>query len=185
MLAVVVLAVAVTGALRYNEQRAAAADKARFLQADRDVARIADDIIAAVGQPQKITTERSCSRPSVKFEEAPLFCSTDRSIYFGVSSINEANEIHEKSSRVLGESKLVNFGVNELGREQYDRSSDYKIAKLDFKSAEMNMQCSLSSVYYFSDLPPFDYPQIGESEFSVSVTASCSDVAEAEHFPVR
>jgi len=173
--------------LQIRTDRTIAADKARFAQAEKDIYDISAEIVATVGEPVKVTKDKSCSRPNLKFEDGPLSCAVSIISYHGIDSVSEAtNRFKDISSTIqngwtLSETEVSN---NISGNRKYEfeelvldyeplRDSQQIFEKYD--SHIKSMRCVSSYNLYPSGLPPYgNYFKNTNTTLALAHSIGCS-----------
>ena len=183
--------------LRYQHDQAIAAERIRFEQADKDVQKVAQAIIAATGQPYKIQENKSCSRPSTKFEEAILFCNTSRTLFYSVRDVGAVVSLHEKinsSIKNIWQIKEIEVSDNisslkefrALDLANYDKLTSHQLINSKYFNDRAKIDCSASSLFYWTSVPPFEEYDLGQDvPYALSMDVSCGDKASMPYFPLR
>lgn len=177
-----------------RNQRAIAADRTRFEQADQDLQRLSDEIIK-VTNPEKHTYIKSCQYLHREFADKPLVCQINFTVLYALSDANSANLETVKYRNKLKQDKNILYG----GIESYPRTSipsenrfgplqpsdNYELMSelIDLKNASLH--CSLSHMVYLSSNPPeFSDIYVTAGRYSLSTVISCRDGAKQQYYPL-
>jgi hypothetical protein len=168
-----------------QKEKAIAADRLRFEQADKDVKEVADAIVAAVGQPLKTSESKSCSRRSTKWEKAPLSCITSKYIFFEVSDSSNATVQLSKIKPIvsmiwqLEHSQYTNnLNGDQLFKglpvSQYDSLTSHQTITYVYHNNLADIECSVSNAFYMSSKPPYnEYAVNSRTDLALAIGIKC------------
>lgn len=177
-----------------QKTRAIEADRARFEQVDKDVQSVIGEIIAQIGQPLSERHDKSCSRPSAKWEDVPLSCKIDYALFYEVENTSEANklysaikEIRESSwSRINATTSQNTDVTDKFINFNFSGTADYQSLTNSYFSQNASMNCDISSFFYLASNPPFDDLLVSNSStYLLGLIVDCRDVARAQFYPLR
>lgn len=195
LLILLILALAIGGTLyglRVKHDHAIAADKARFAQAEKEVAELSRSIISTVGEPLKTTHKNFCSRPNLKFEKGPLSCDVDSTLFYKVVNEGGANEIYKQVSTVVTQKWSEIASVNTKQATSFtslnpaDDTSKYQQILKKYETNDFSYGCRVNYVLYQGSKPPYlNYPLSETSEYVLAVKTGCGDMALAQFYPLN
>ncbi len=166
-------------------------DKARFVQAEADIAELTKQITDSVGTPLKTQTEKFCSRPNLKFKEGQLSCNVESIVYNAIENEQEATAYHSKISTLVQQkwhrddiSYSLNMGFEHnymvIPSDNYLFNRDYQRITELFTNDRSNLKCSSTSTYYKSTSPPSsDYLVINNLAATMMIRIDCSDLTKS------
>ncbi|HEX8182917.1 MAG TPA: hypothetical protein VF575_04945 [Candidatus Saccharimonadales bacterium] len=175
-----------------HREKAVAADKARFAQAEQDISRISQNIITTLGEPLRVDNSKFCSKPRMKYETGPLSCNVSQTIFYPANNPQDANTIMSNSS-VLLDSKWTRVQSSIGGeRKQFSTSDTVSNPMLNYQkiiqkyyNENVNIACDIVYGFYMASLPPDPaFAVKSNSDYSVVLNLSCNDKAEAEYYPL-
>lgn len=182
---------------KYQNEKAAAVERARFVQADKDVQKITDAITSVLNEPIQASADRYCGRRSTKYEQAPLVCRTIITAFYITPDIQTANSLVGKVERTVDdywrvEALTASSNLNgsrtfrEFDKESYDPLTGFQSLSGKYKNELADMECGLSSILYKSNSPPFSSYLMNElSPYTLAISVSCSDKSKVEAYTVR
>ena len=182
--------------LQIRNERALAADKARFVQAEKDVEELSGQIVSVVGEPLKMSEKKFCSRPSVKIGDSPLSCDITKDLFYGVQDEAQATKIYKDVGAVLQKKwqfqearstdnlrDTKQFSPIDTNSYIYDLNQQRVFE--DYKN-ENKVDCSGVYTYYKAAEPPFnEYAQTSQFPFIIAVDISCGDYSKAAYYPIN
>lgn len=175
--------------LAYQNKNAIEADRMRFVQADKDVQKISNDIVAAAGQPHKKTESKSCGRPSTKYEEGPLYCSSERTLVYFVGNEISATTIYNTAStqikkRLQYRSVNTSNNLQTLKFEPYEKYIEQKIYE-KYETLKFAMSCYVT--YRYDSV--LSLPTINQHKFInnliLEISLNCKDVARSHYYELK
>ena len=187
--------IGLTAATIYTtQQRALAADKARFVQAEKDVDDISARIIAATGQPLKVDKRKYCSRPNLKFEEGRLSCYIIKDFFYGVASHVGASVLQVKIKSIASEKwKYSHSNYSDFSSRlnllfTKTETTEPKSLKLieTYRATESKMDCSVIYNVYDKKSSLQNKSIVTTSEeFIVASSLLCSDYTKQASYTLK
>lgn len=195
----VVLGAAIIGTViwHYENNRAIAADRARFVQADKDVKTIAAAIKSAV-PPEKESISEECTHQSREFETEPTVCRTVSESFYGVNNVNQVNDTFYRYNVALKSRqdlfKFKDVTETPMGTEQTSNPSFVQVPSPGksevvseiYTDNASGLSCSLVHELYNSDSPPDYYSQYSSkiNKLTLITSFDCGGSAKVAHYPL-
>lgn len=182
--------------LQYQEKRTIAADKIRFAQAERDIAEISTEIQKVTKKPIKVENRKSCTRPSVKIEEAQLSCTASADLFYEITDEMEASNLRQMLRAMLSqeiaylqEKSTSSSGIEErfekIDTAQYQKLTGYGHINDKYINTSSRMDCSLNYILYKASAPPYsDYVYDDKKELILLASADCNDKSSVLVYPM-
>jgi hypothetical protein len=183
--------IGLTAATIYTtQQRALAADKARFVQAEKDVDDISARIIAATGQPLKVDKRKYCSRPNLKFEEGQLSCDIEIIHFYAVADHTQASGLRGIIEKI---SPINTSTQSDANKKQFTRDViEYSANNLNYQkfilsfNTTKNFPCKQVEALFRSQYPPYpEYDIQTDSPYIFASRTSCSKSSSDTYYPMR
>jgi hypothetical protein len=185
-----VASIAAPRIIKYQNEKTIAADRLRFAQAEKDVQKVSEAIVAAAGQPFHTISDKSCFEPSTKFEERLISCSVYKELYYPITSPENAGNISEiLSSKIQSywprENIRTSPGIEEFQFKPANNGSDQKVFEV-YKNQLVNMTCRVTYALYGSnDSGSTDAISSSTDPYTLRVSLSCGDSAKSLIYPLR
>lgn len=166
--------------LQYQKDQAIAADRARFEQADKDIADIRLSLIKNTN-PFLSNQLRQCDKASGKIEFKPITCMVTAQFSYGVSTLEEADTIIASVVAHI-KNEGSSFRVQENILEDLSTENTYS-QDLAIKYNADNLACNLSFEFFDSQHLPSYYSSIKTNKAgSLIALFSCKGEARHLHF---
>jgi len=184
---ITLLVVMIGGIVAYR-QYSIWADKQRFEQAQASIDALYSDIVANVGQPDKVEKGQTCGYASRKYERGPLSCGDYLYFVYGVANNNQANERFQGIKQAILQNQST-FNVtfsNETSVVPFNTLRDNRDREeigMDITETKSNIACTLRALYASKDSNGHVLTTDVQTE-NMSVAIGCSDDAKVEHYPI-
>ncbi len=179
------------------QTQAIAADKARFVQAEKDVAEVSRAIIAATGAPLKVESTKTCVRPHMKFNNGPLSCDVDQSLFYEVQDPNVANgrfmsvsqivrsKMFHKSTTYPSEARKGSEPLESSPTNEQTTREDYQKIIETYQDDKADISCHAVYEFYNSASPPYpEYEVQTKSTYLLGISVNCGDSAKSQYYPM-
>lgn len=174
-----------------HDQRAVAADRARFQLADKDMrtlsSRVSEDFL-----PIQKHESHVCDRISNEFEQKPIFCSMSFVDVYKVPDYVYANTLTKGIEQEIKQDSTFDFagqgqknigGQNEGPFVPLKTPEDNETVSTLYTHANTGIHCQSSYQFFPLENPPESYKHFITGEgLSVIWTYSCGGVAKASYF---
>ena len=158
-------------------------DKQRFLQAEKEIEKVAEQIQAKIGPANQVKKDNYCRYASRKFERGPRSCVVQLHFLYENHSLEEINGLLDGASSIFGTKPYDDIGRNTTGK--FVPIDDQNRGEQDLSQELSDISGLGCGVQYFYPAKA-SYQATFDSNYqnSLKITAWCSDGAKAEHFPV-
>lgn len=175
---------------RYENNKAIAADRARFEQTAQDVQTIANSLKKA-SPPESVSLHKNCTYQSREWSQKPVVCDVVYKAVYGVNSLAEANVILGSQYNILqSRNELSKFGKqsfdNKTGFTSYpENENEYSLGEA-YKNISTGLDCtSAYELYNTNSPPPYNKNEVSRTgTLSMLVMLDCSGLAKSAHYPI-
>jgi len=166
-----------------ERQRAIEKQRTQFIQADAQLSKLADQIVAKFGQPLARQTNNSCkytSNPD-EFERGDLSCSVDRVDIYKTYDSDSAHALSSELEQYIISLNEIRF--NKISSPFDGTTPPINIATQTFKSA--TLQCIVDYTYFSHDYPTgVARPQGLMADSGLIIEAGCTSPSLAAYYPM-
>jgi hypothetical protein len=197
LLGLIIAGIAVAAVWHYENEKAIAADRARFEQADKDVKAVAASIRSAL-PPEKENLIEECTHQSREFQTEPIVCSVKQKLFYGANQISDINQLVKDIDGVLmshsrqfeykgmGQKPIGFTSSNQLSFMSTPASSSADVLSQLYTDKTSGLTCPLSYEIYNSATPPItsNY-SVSAKPLSIMLTFLCSGSVRSAVYPIN
>jgi len=177
----------------YENNRAIAADRARFEQADKDVKTIAAAIKSVV-PPEKEDLSEECTHQSREFEAEPIVCDTKYKVRYGTNNVPDASSVQQRYEEVLNHyQQILKFKSTvetPSGNDSFmamPTAGNSEVLSKIYIDRVSGLSCTQTYELFSSSAPPSYYAVYQDLAYALNlvVTIDCGGTARAAYFSLN
>lgn len=185
---VIILAGAATFVILHDRnQKAIAADRARFEQADRDLSNL-NEKVQIIRKPTSSLTKKSCSMPHLEYANGQLSCDISFINIYEAADITEVNDDFSSIAKVINSEKSLKHLDNSATAtftDLLDVNHSQRIV-FEYDNKVSNIKCAASYFLYSPNKPPFSELAIEtRDKYAVGQRLNCGSPAKQPYYPLE
>lgn len=173
---------------KYENNKAIAADRARFEKAAQDVQLIADSIHSSL-PPEQENIHKDCTYQSREWAPKPIVCRILYSSIYGTKNVHDANVVMQEYESLLAARNKILYTVSVSGNNAgLDVPAPQKSSVIStlYRDRSSGLTCNQTYELYYSLSPPTynSNNKSTNSPLTLMTSLNCGGEANSLHYPL-